>query len=74
MRRKWLVRFEPDITRPYVAQSAKGSEAFFATPEGLVDFLASGGMSAEAIRSVIRQIHSAESRNSAVVELEDGWK
>jgi hypothetical protein len=74
VRRKWLIRFEPDITRPYVAESAKGTEAFFATPDGLVDFLAGGGLSVDAIRSVIRQIHSAESRNSAVVELEDAWK
>lgn len=74
MRRKWLVLFESDETRPYVAQSTKGSKAFFATAEGLVEFLSSGGLSPEAIRAAVRQIHSAESRNSALVDLEDGWK
>ncbi len=74
MRRKWLLRFEPDLTRPYVAQSDKGSEAFFVTSEGLVQFLVDSGLESEAIRDAIRRMHSSESRHSAEVELEDGWK
>ena len=73
MKRKWLIRFEPDRTRPYTALSDKGSEAFFASAESLVRFLSEGGLSPEAIRSAIREIHSAEARHATRVELEDSW-
>ena len=70
MKRKWKVFFDGDRTHPWVVRPETGSEAFFATVEGLIRFLGEGGLRSSGIGNVVKELKEGR---TASVELEDPW-
>ncbi len=74
MKRSWTLNWDPSRIPPFSGLSDDGSEVIFQSTEGLVSFLNSGNVSADAISRVLRELHSPAAGFKTRVELLDSWK